>query len=71
MGLCYRGRVGWMTRASESRAAWNLEKRKGQIRYAEFHAEGYPIGSGAVESANKLVVEPGSERRCKRTVVCR
>ena len=34
-----------------------LEKRRGQIRYAEFHAEGYPIGSGAVESANKLVVE--------------
>ena len=34
-----------------------LEKRKGQIRYAEFQAEGYPIGSGAVESANKLVVE--------------
>ena len=34
-----------------------LEKRKGQIRYAEFQAQGYPIGSGAVESANKLVVE--------------
>ena len=28
-----------------------------QIRYAEFQAQGYPIGSGAVESANKLVVE--------------
>ena len=34
-----------------------LKKRKGQIRYAEFQAQGYPIGSGAVESANKLVVE--------------
>lgn len=34
-----------------------LEKRKGQIRYAEFIAAGYPIGSGIVESANKLVVE--------------
>ena len=34
-----------------------LEKRKEQIRYAEFAAQGYPIGSGAVESANKLVVE--------------
>lgn len=34
-----------------------LEKRQGQIRYAEFLAAGYPIGSGAVESANKLVVE--------------
>ena len=34
-----------------------LEKRKGQIRYAEFQAQGYPIGSGAVESANKLVME--------------
>lgn len=34
-----------------------LEKRKDQIRYQEFLAAGYPIGSGAVESANKLVVE--------------
>ncbi len=34
-----------------------LEKRQDQIRYAEFSAAGYPIGSGAVESANKLVVE--------------
>lgn len=34
-----------------------LEKRRGQIRYAEFAAKGYPIGSGIVESANKLVVE--------------
>ena len=34
-----------------------LEKRQEQIRYAEFQAMGYPIGSGAVESANKLVVE--------------
>jgi len=34
-----------------------LEKRREQIRYAEFLAAGYPIGSGVVESANKLVVE--------------
>lgn len=34
-----------------------LEKRQEQIRYAEFVAAGYPIGSGMVESANKLVVE--------------
>ncbi len=34
-----------------------LEKRQEQMRYAEFQAMGYPIGSGAVESANKLVVE--------------
>jgi len=34
-----------------------LEKRQAQIKYAEFQAMGYPIGSGAVESANKLVVE--------------
>lgn len=34
-----------------------LEKRQDQLRYAEFQAMGYPIGSGAVESANKLVVE--------------
>jgi hypothetical protein len=34
-----------------------LEKRRAQIAYATFRAAGYPIGSGAVESANKLVVE--------------
>jgi hypothetical protein len=34
-----------------------LEKRKEQIQYAHFQSMGYPIGSGAVESANKLVVE--------------
>jgi hypothetical protein len=34
-----------------------LEKRADQLRYAEFRAAGYPIGSGIVESGNKLVVE--------------
>jgi hypothetical protein len=34
-----------------------LEARQAQIQYAQFRAAGYPIGSGAVESANKLVVE--------------
>jgi hypothetical protein len=34
-----------------------LEKRVDQMRYASFVAQGYPIGSGIVESANKLVVE--------------
>jgi hypothetical protein len=38
----------------------NLEyftKRQEQIHYAAFAQAGYPIGSGAVESGNKLVVE--------------
>jgi hypothetical protein len=34
-----------------------LTKRRAQITYAVFTAAGYPIGSGAVESANKLTVE--------------
>lgn len=34
-----------------------FEKRREMIRYAEFEQAGYPIGSGSVESANKLVVE--------------
>jgi hypothetical protein len=33
-----------------------LAKRAAMLRYAEFRAAGYPIGSGIVESANKLVV---------------
>jgi hypothetical protein len=34
-----------------------LESRRAQIAYADFQRAGYPIGSGMVESANKLVVE--------------
>jgi hypothetical protein len=34
-----------------------LEPRVEQLRYAAFRAQGLPIGSGIVESANKLVVE--------------
>lgn len=34
-----------------------LEKRRAHIEYARFQAAGYPIGSGAVESGNKVVVE--------------
>jgi hypothetical protein len=39
-----------------------LEKRRAMLDYAWFDAQGYPLGSGSVESANKLVVE----RRLKR-----
>ena len=34
-----------------------LASRRAQLRYASFRAAGYPIGSGIVESANKLIVE--------------
>jgi hypothetical protein len=34
-----------------------LVKRREQIRFAQFQAEGYPIGGGMVERANKLVIE--------------
>jgi hypothetical protein len=34
-----------------------LTKRLDQIQYARFQGQGLPIGSGSVESANKLVVE--------------
>jgi hypothetical protein len=34
-----------------------LEKRLAQMQYPRFLAAGWPIGDGAVESANKLVVE--------------
>lgn len=38
-------------------AAGYLSRRRRQIAYADFQRQGYPIGSGMVESANKLVVE--------------
>lgn len=34
-----------------------LEKRRPLMEYAHFQALGYPIGSGSVESGNKIVVE--------------
>ncbi len=34
-----------------------LDKWKAQMDYARFQAAGYPIGSGSVESGNKVVVE--------------
>ena len=45
--------------ATEQRATslQYLTKRLDQIQYATFQQQGYPIGSGCVESANKLVVE--------------
>jgi hypothetical protein len=45
--------------AAEARdtALGYLGKRLDQLQYATFRARGYPIGSGCVESANKLVVE--------------
>ncbi len=44
--------------AEERRKALRyLEARVEQLRYARFQEQGYPIGSGMVESACKLVVE--------------
>jgi hypothetical protein len=45
--------------AAEQRAAslQYLTKRLDQLQYATFQQLGYPIGSGCLESANKLVVE--------------
>ena len=44
--------------AETARATFEyLAKRWEQIQYAEFLARGLPIGSGSVESANKLVIE--------------
>ncbi len=34
-----------------------LEKRQSQMQYPTFQAQGWPIGSGATESGNKVVVE--------------
>ena len=34
-----------------------LNERRAMLAYATFQAQGYPIGSGSVESANKVVVQ--------------
>ena len=51
-----------------------LDSRRAQVRYAHFVAHGYPIGSGSVESANKVLVEArlkGSGMRWSRANVNR
>jgi len=45
------------TRTAAEHTHTYFATRRDQIRYAQFAAMGYPIGSGCVESANKLVVE--------------
>jgi hypothetical protein len=45
------------TNAELASALAYLETREAQLQYPQFLAEGWPIGSGMVESANKLVVE--------------
>jgi hypothetical protein len=70
-----------MVTVQESLGYW--EKRRGMLDYAWFQAQAYPIGSGSVESANKLVVErrlkgagmhwaraPVNPRVALRTVAC-
>jgi hypothetical protein len=53
------GAAGDVAEAARVQAAvlGYLEPRVDQMRYALFRAQGLPIGSGIVESANKLVVE--------------
>jgi hypothetical protein len=50
-----------------------LEKRKLQMQYPRFQAQGWPIGSGIVESGNKLVVEArlkGAGMHCRLAPAC-
>jgi hypothetical protein len=51
------GETAQARRAAVETSLQYLEARRAQLRYADFRAAGYPIGSGSVESANKLVVE--------------
>jgi hypothetical protein len=49
-----------------------LEKREAHLQYPAFQAGGWPIGDGAVESGNKLVVEAwlkGSDMHWERSHV--
>lgn len=51
------GRASSETLARVQTALHYLNKRRAQMEYAQFQAAGYPIGSGSVESGNKIVVE--------------
>lgn len=49
-------------RTAREREVGYFTTRRAHIAYAEFSAHGLPIGSGTVESANKLVVEARLKR---------
>lgn len=49
--------AGQLTKDVVSENMAYLEKRVAQLAYPSFQSQGWPIGSGMVESANKLVVE--------------
>lgn len=51
------GAVGDEAQATIEAKVVYLEKRIEQMRYAEFVAQGYPIGSGMVESGHTVVIE--------------
>jgi hypothetical protein len=44
------------------KAVHYLEQREAQLAYATFREQGFPIGSGVVESGNKLVVQDRLKR---------
>jgi hypothetical protein len=52
-----RLQAAYPTDATLSQTLAYLEKRQPQLNYPYFRQQGWPIGSGMVESANKLVVE--------------
>lgn len=49
--------AGDVARATTDTSITYLQKRIEQMRYAHFVAQGYPIGSGMVESAHTVVIE--------------
>ena len=53
--------LAWLTARYPSAAALEkltyLQKREAQMQYPTYQAAGWPIGSGSVESANKVIVE--------------
>jgi hypothetical protein len=50
-------RQSWRNQREEEHELAYLEKREAHMQYPTYQETGWPIGSGMVESANKLVVE--------------
>ncbi len=49
--------VAWLSWSAEAQAALAyLDKRLEQMKYADFKEQGYPIGSGQIEGANKSII---------------
>jgi hypothetical protein len=56
--------VSWSHQAQTDWAYLRTHVTRAELEYADFREQGWPIGSGQVEGANKSVINAGMDRGC-------